>query len=119
MAMRHLTLSGGESAPRVPVHKALGVLLRGRRRAVLTLIFASILSGFAESATLAILAETAATIATGAHRARVHIGPLHVHPQIDTLFEVALALVIVRLLLQIPLSILPPRIASDMQAELR
>jgi ATP-binding cassette subfamily B protein len=117
--MRVRKLEVAESTPRVPIRRALKLLLRDRRGSVLILMLASILSGFCESAALAIVVETAATIATGARRTHVHIGPLHVHPQIDTLFEIALALVIFRLLLQIPLSILPPRIASDMQAELR
>jgi ATP-binding cassette subfamily B protein len=117
--MRIRKLEVAESTPRVPIRKALKLLLRDRLRSVSILMFASILSGFCESAALAIVVETAATIATGARRTKVHIGPLHVYPQIDTMFEIALALVVIRLLLQIPLSILPPRIASDMQAELR
>jgi ATP-binding cassette subfamily B protein len=94
-------------------------LLGDRRGTVLVLVLTSVVSGFVESATLAILAETAATIASGAGRARIHIGPLHAHPNVDSLFLVALALVLVRLVLQVPLLILPPRIVSQMQAEMR
>jgi ABC-type multidrug transport system fused ATPase/permease subunit len=77
------------------------------------------LAGFTESAIMATIAEAAATIAAGATRAHLHIGPLHTHPSVDTLLLVALGLVGLRLLLQVPLSILPTRIITRVQAGMR
>ena len=93
--------------------------IRPQRGWYIVLIFTGILGGFAESAILAVLAETATTIATGAKRAHIHLGPLRMHPTVDTLFLVALGLVLFRLLLQVPVSILPPRIITRIQAEMR
>jgi ABC-type multidrug transport system fused ATPase/permease subunit len=118
MALRHAALDATEAGERPSVKAGLIALLRERRGAVATLTVSAILSGFAESATLAIIVEIAATIATGAHRAHIHLGPLH-HPGVDTLFEIVLVLVLVRLALQVPLSILPARIAAQTQAGLR
>ncbi|HLM86874.1 MAG TPA: ABC transporter ATP-binding protein [Solirubrobacteraceae bacterium] len=94
-------------------------LLAGQRRSMVVLAIAAVLSGFAESATLAILAETAVTLATHAHRARIHILGQHLHPTVNAMILAALAVVIFRLAMQIPLSVLPPRIAARMQASLR
>lgn len=80
---------------------------------------ASMLSGFIEAVLLAILAETAVTIAGGQDRAHARIGPVHLHAPIDTLLAVALVLVVVRLFLQVPLSVLPSRISSQVQARMR
>jgi ATP-binding cassette, subfamily B, bacterial len=119
LALRHRALNAPDSSPRASRKGQLLSLLGERRGSVVILVIASILSGFAESATLAILAETAATIAKGASRAQIRIGPLHAHPSVDTLFAIALALIIIRLALQVPLSILPARIAAHVQATLR
>ena len=48
-----------------------------------------------------------------------HIGPFHVHAGISTLIKLAFGFTIARLLLQFPISILPARIASEVQAGLR
>jgi len=90
-----------------------------QRGAYLVLLCAGVLSAFTESMILAVLAETADTIATGAKRAHIHIAFVHTRPSLDTLFLVALGLVGVRLLLQVPSSFLPPRIITRIQAEMR
>jgi ABC-type multidrug transport system fused ATPase/permease subunit len=97
----------------------LKLLLGERRGSVLTLAIGTILMGLSESALLILLAEAAATLAMRARHARIHIWVLHVRPSVSTLLLVALAVVIARLALQIPLSMLSPRIASQMQARLR
>ena len=94
-------------------------LLSDRRGTMLVLAAITVITGLAESALLILLAETAATLATRERRARLHIGPLHLHPSVGTLLLAALIVVIVRLALQVPISILPPRIAAHMQAKLR
>ncbi len=95
-------------------------LLIGKRRgSVVALAICSILAGFAEAGTLALIAEIAASLVTGAKQLHVHIGFLHVHAAIGTLIEVSFVLTVIRIALQIPLSTLPARIATDVQAALR
>jgi ATP-binding cassette, subfamily B, bacterial len=108
-----------DPALNMSMRSRLLLLLGDRRGSVLILMITAIFSGFAESATLAVLAETAATVTSGSNRAHIHIGLVHAHPSVDTLFAIALGLVIIRVALQIPLLILPPRIISDMQSEMR
>jgi len=95
----------------------ISLLLGDRRRTVATLAFCSLMSGFAEAGALALVAEVALTF--GTKRTHVHVGPLHVSATVETLIAVALALSVLRLILQIPISIMPARIASDVQARLR
>ena len=90
-----------------------------QRGAYTVLICAGVLSAFSESMILAVLAEIADTIATGAKRQRIHIAFVHAHPTLDTLFLVGLGLVGVRVLLQVPSSFLPPRIITRIQADMR
>jgi ATP-binding cassette subfamily B protein len=97
----------------------LKALLSDRRGAVLVLAIVTVITGLAESVLLILLAETAATLATRAKGAHLHLGPLHLHASVGTLLLAALVVVIVRLALQVPISILPPRIAAHMQARLR
>ncbi len=97
----------------------LRLLIHDRRGWIPVLVVTAAASGFVEAATLAVIAEAAATLASGARQAHLHIGPLHVHASIDTLILVAFCLALVRLALQAPLSILPPRIASQLQSSLR
>lgn len=94
-------------------------LLGGRRRTVVLLSILSILSGFAEAAVLAVVAQVAASLVTGAGSVSVEIGPVEVNTSIDDLLLIAAALSLIRLLLQIPISVLPARIAADVQATLR
>ncbi|MGH2864900.1 MAG: hypothetical protein ACRDJX_06580, partial [Solirubrobacteraceae bacterium] len=107
------------SSRRVPARLQIYALLKDQRWFVLASWATGMLAGFTESVIMATIAETAATIAQGAKRAHLHIGPLHTHPAIDTLLLVALGLVGVRLLLQVPLSILPTRIITRVQAGMR
>ena len=97
----------------------INVLLGERRWSVVALAFWSILSGLSEAATLAIIAEVAATLVRGGEQVHVHIAGLDVSAELWTLIWVALALAVARLALQVPLSILPARIVSEVQANLR
>jgi ABC-type multidrug transport system fused ATPase/permease subunit len=107
------------TAPAISIPAQLRLLLGRWRGSVAVLAVGAILSGFAESAILVLLAETAATLAMGAHRAHLHIGPLHLSLSVNALLLAALVVVLARLALQVPLSILPPRIAAHMQARMR
>jgi ATP-binding cassette, subfamily B, bacterial len=78
-----------------------------------------VFSGFTEAGILAVLAEVAVNLVNGAKRLHAKIGPLQVHSTVGVLIGVAFALVVIRMALQVPLSILPARIASSVQARLR
>jgi ABC-type multidrug transport system fused ATPase/permease subunit len=116
---------GRRSTPKEkPVKEAsmlsrLNVLLGSRRRTVVGLALSSLISGFAEAATLAIIAEVAASLVGKSKNIHVHVGSLHLGVGVGTLLLIALGLSIIRLLMQIPISILPARIASEVQATLR
>ncbi|HVR05169.1 MAG TPA: ATP-binding cassette domain-containing protein [Solirubrobacteraceae bacterium] len=97
----------------------LELLLGTRRRTVVALASCSILSGFTEAGMLALIAEIAVTLAGGHSSTRTKVGLNLQHASIGTLFAVAIALALLRLLLQAPISILPARIAADVQRDLR
>ena len=65
------------------------------------------------------IAQVAAALVNGTKRAHMHAGPFHLVAGVGTLIAVAFALTLVRLAMQIPISILPARIAADVQAQLR
>jgi ATP-binding cassette subfamily B protein len=97
----------------------LSMLIGDRRRSVVALAFVSIASGFTEAGIVALIAQVAATLVTGAKVLQADIGPLHVHAGLGTLIGIAFALTIARIIIQIPLSILLARIPADVQAGLR
>jgi ABC-type multidrug transport system fused ATPase/permease subunit len=99
--------------------KQLDVLIGEQRRVIGAISVISILSGFTEAGTLAIVAQVAATLVSGAKSINTHIGPFHIDASVGTLILVGLALSVLRLLLQLPLSTLPAMIAADVQAGLR
>ncbi len=98
--------------------RQLNLLIGERRKLVVALVITSILSGFAEAATLAAIALLAAVI-TGASHPHTHLSLIHLDASAGTLIAIAFVFATVRLLLQFPLSILPARIAADVQAGLR
>ena len=104
---------------RISMRSRVNVLLGDRRRTVVGLAAFSILSGFAEAATLAILAEVASSLVKGEKRLDASIGPVHINASIGTLILVLFAVALLRIALQVPLSILPARIASGVQSAMR
>jgi ATP-binding cassette subfamily B protein len=97
----------------------LSVLLGERRSTVVWLALTSLVSGFAEAGSLALIAEIAAALVNEKKRTHIHLGWIHVSPTIGALIAIAFALSMLRLVMQIPISILPARIAADVQATLR
>jgi len=83
------------------------------------LAISSVLSGLTEAGILAVVAQVAATLVDGARRVHAHIGPFHIDATVGALLAVAFALAVIRLALQAPISLLPARIAADVQARLR
>jgi ATP-binding cassette subfamily B protein len=97
----------------------VSLLIGDRRRSIVALAGCSILSGFTEAGTLAIIAQLATSIIKHAKRVDAHIGPAHVSVSLGTLILIAAALTFLRVVLQVPLSILPARIVSGVQAGMR
>lgn len=97
----------------------LRFLLAGRHRAVAALAIASIVSGFTESGVLAVLAQSATALVNHVTRVDVRLGALDVRVNLGVLLLCGLALALARLLLQIPVSLIPARMVADQQARLR
>jgi len=108
----------GESA-KATTRELVSVLIGNRRGTVAWLAVCSILTSVTEAAFLAVLVETAYGLVKNAKHASQRTDVLHIHASVDTLILFALFLVIVRLVLQVPLTILPARIASHVQGRLR
>jgi ABC-type multidrug transport system fused ATPase/permease subunit len=94
-------------------------LLGERRRPIVALAAASALAGITESSILTAVAQAAAALADNERRIRHAVGPFHVSLTVGALLAGAFVLALLRLALQAPVSILPARIASEVQARLR
>ncbi len=105
--------------PKLLMMSRLNLLVGERRSAVVWLAVVSLVSGFSEAITLALIAEIAGAIVSGRKTEHVHVASLHLVLSVDTLILVAFVLSMVRLAMQIPISILPARIAADVQATMR
>jgi ATP-binding cassette subfamily B protein len=108
----------GERQPH-STRSRLKLLLGERQGAVAGLALSSVLAGFAEAGILAVIAQVATTLVSGAQSVHVKAGPIEVQTDVKTLFLLAIALALVRLALQAPLSVLPARITADVQSQLR
>ncbi len=96
------------------------VLLLGERRGLVSALgVTSICAGLTEAVTLGLIAQVAAALVNGTKRMHVNAGPFHVVAGVGTLIVVAFGFTLLRLALQFPISILPARIASDVQSQLR
>jgi ABC-type multidrug transport system fused ATPase/permease subunit len=95
------------------------LLIGDRRRSIFALAGCSILSGFTEAGTLAVIAQIASSLIKGSKHLDAQIGPAHVSASVGTLIWIAAALTLMRIVLQVPLSILPARIVSEVQAGMR
>ncbi len=96
-------------------------MLIGRRRGWVAMIgICSALSGITEAAILALLVEIATSAAKhSGGRASTKIDFAHLHLSPSTLFILTFVLVLARIALYVPLSVLPARVAADVQSRLR
>jgi ABC-type multidrug transport system fused ATPase/permease subunit len=104
------------------IHSAVGrldLLIGKRRGMIVQLALSSIVAAFAESGILILIAQIGATIARGKHTATFNYGPIHWDASVNRLLLFAFGLALVRLVLQIPLSVLPARMAAHVQATMR
>src|ERR1700722_8692930 len=108
-----------DAAP--PMRARLSLLIGNRRGIVVLLGVSSILAAFVEAATLALLAQLAASIVGGAHRATHNpvLALVHLHLGLGKQILVAFGLSVARLFFQLPLSVLPARIAADVITRMR
>jgi ATP-binding cassette subfamily B protein len=102
------------------MRERLSLLIGDRRRLIALLALTSIVSGFVESATLAMVAELAASL-VGGHKGTHNpvLSLVNLHASLGQQILITFGLCIVRLLLQIPLSTLPARIGAQVMARLR
>ncbi|HYM44950.1 MAG TPA: ABC transporter ATP-binding protein [Solirubrobacteraceae bacterium] len=108
-----------DASPPSSARARLSALFGDRRRLVVALAITSICSGFAEAGTLALVAQVAASLVSGATHVHASIGPFHVNAAVRTLIAIAFLLTLLRLAFQVPISVLPARIGADVQAGLR
>ncbi len=116
-----------EGAPKpspASMRSRLSLLIGDRKPLIVALAACSIVSGLTEAGTLALVAYIAASLVPGTHEAHkgghgLSSSLLNLHASVGTLILIAFGLCLVRLLFQIPLSMLPARIAADVQARLR
>jgi ATP-binding cassette subfamily B protein len=107
-----------ELPPAVSMRRQVAALLGDSRGKVIALAIGSVLSGVAEAGTLAIFAQIAISIvprSSGAHQDVL----LNLHLTIGALFAIGFGLVLVKLALLLPLSVIPARISANVQARLR
>jgi len=97
----------------------LNALLGERRRTVVALALSSLISGFAEAGTLAGIAVVAGGLVSGGRSTHLHVLSWHLVITSGTMIAICFGLAVTRMLMQIPISILPARIAADVQAQLR
>ena len=91
-------------------------LLGESRGDVAALALVSVVTGFVESAILAVVAEAAAAIVDGSRKVSISVASAHGSLTVGALLVVGLALALVRFVLQGPMSTLPARMAARVQA---
>ncbi len=101
----------------------LSLLIGDRRRMIVGVGVYSIITGLAEAATLALVAELAASVVGQGHHAghngRVGLPVLTLHTSTTNLIIAAYAMCALRLAVQVPLSALVARIPAEVMAKLR
>jgi ABC-type multidrug transport system fused ATPase/permease subunit len=110
---------GGDPAALSTTRARLSALLGDRRRQVGVLGVCAVASGLAEAGILALMAAIATSAVSGGSRVRQALGPLSPNVPVKNLFIAAFILLLIRIALQVPLAIVPSRIASGVQARLR
>jgi len=100
------------------VLQQLRPLVGDKRREIVVLAISAVFSGFAEAGILAIVAQVATTLVNRVTRVHIGIGPIH-NPTVGALLAVAFGLALVRIALQISISLIPARIAAEVQGNQR
>ncbi|MGO9321413.1 MAG: ABC transporter ATP-binding protein [Solirubrobacteraceae bacterium] len=95
----------------------LDLLIGDRRRLIVALSLCSIVAGFTEAISIAIIAQVAASLVSKS--SAVKSGLFHLHEPVATLLWIGFALTVVRLFMQWPISVLPARISAEVARGLR
>ncbi len=102
------------------MRKQVDMLIGDKRHLIVALCACSFISAITEAATLAVIAEVAASlVGHGKGGVAAKVSLLHVHAPVSTLLWIGFALAGFRLFLQWPLSVLPARISAEVAAGLR
>jgi ATP-binding cassette subfamily B protein len=120
--MRRLSLRRGARGSSPPsTGERLSLLIGDRRGLIALLALCSIVSGFVEAATLAMVAQLAASVVGTGHKATHNpvLSLVNLHASVGEQILITFGLCILRLALQIPLSTLPARIGAQVMARLR
>jgi ATP-binding cassette subfamily B protein len=94
-------------------------LLGDRRRPIVGLAATAVLSGFTEAGVLAIVAEVATTLVNSVTHVHLQIGPWHATLTVGALLAIAFALALIRVALQVSISLIPARTAAEVQGNFR
>ncbi len=101
------------------VLSVLKVVFVQHRVAAICLASGAFVSALIESTILAIVAHAATAMVNGDEEIAASLGPVGLDTSLSTALAIAGGLALARLLLQLPLSYLPARIAADTQAQIR
>jgi ATP-binding cassette, subfamily B, bacterial len=94
-------------------------VLGHRRRKILALVGLSFVSAIFESATLVLIAQIAVNLVKRTKANALNVAHIPLHISLGTMILIALGTVLLRIVLQVPLAILPAQIFSSVQASLR
>lgn len=97
----------------------LRFMLGGRVTPIVAIVFFSVLTGITESVILTGVAQAAAALVEGTNHIQLSAAGLHTTARLGPLLAAVFALSVFRLVLMVPLSVLPARLASGVQERLR
>jgi ATP-binding cassette, subfamily B, bacterial len=103
--------------PQPTMRSRLDLLIGDKRSLIVALSFCSIVAGFTEAISIAIIAQVAASLVS--KNSAVKSGLFHLHEPISTLLWIGFALTIIRLIMQWPISVLPAQISAEVARGLR
>jgi ATP-binding cassette subfamily B protein len=109
----------GGASPRAAMRARVNFVIGERRGKVVALVVTSFVSAVCESAMIVLVAQIAVALVKQGKGSSFNVAHIPIHASAGTLLWIALGLVLVRLVLQFPLSILPARISAGVQASLR
>jgi len=120
--MRAVPIAPELAKGRYSTRERLSLLIGEKRSTVGLLALSSAFSGLAEALFLTVISQIALALVNGSKRVTAqngHVSFIHLHTSVHQLLVFALILALARMVLQIPMSMLPARIAADVQAQLR
>lgn len=97
----------------------LALIVGSRKSVIAALAVSSTAAAMCEAGILAVAARTATALVGGSGQVSGRFGPFPLNVSTRELLYVGIALAAIRLLLQIPTSFFPARIAGDVQASMR